>query len=124
MNLFFIIINLTLIKYVYSCYTNLTHYKTLYNYVPTQTLVQIPSTNCYTNIVTSYRYPDSCDGGLRNQGYRCNTNEYITTIRSCNETISKYMSYTTTLIPTTIAETYIYKLNCQNKTYSTLLTII
>lgn len=113
-----------LIKNVFCCYTNITYYKTTYGYIYTQTIIPTPTVTCYTNIETYYSYPDSCDGSIRNQGYKCNTKENIKTIISCNTKTTEYFTNVFSSYPTIIPETYIYKLNCKNKTYSSLITII
>lgn len=55
---------------------------------------------------------------------KCATKRYVTAMSSFSTTILKDLLYMTTIIPTKISETHIYKLDCKNKTYSSLITII
>lgn len=112
--------------YYYCCYTNITYYKKGYNNIPTRTWVTTSSTNCYSTIITTNIYPDSnfCDGDLRNQGHKCDIKTSYKPTMFCNTNVSNYWSNIDITIPTVSPEIHIFKLNCKNKTSSSLISII
>ena len=57
-------------------------------------------------------------------GMGCNIKTSTTYTTSCNTISSKYYISTTTIKPTNIVEAYLYKLDCKNKTHSSLISII
>lgn len=112
-----------LIDISYCCYTSIIRYNTSSIYIPTFTLIPTQTEYCYSQTITSYIYPDSCDGSSRNQGYKCNIKTVYPSKTLCNTTPTSYVSsYTSTSFSIT-SQTYVYKLNCKNKTYSSLINI-
>lgn len=112
------------IKCVICCYTNKTYYKSTYEYIPTKTLSISYTATCNSYYETSYIINPKCYVGLYHGGMGCNIKTSTTYTTSCNTISSEYYISTTSSKPTNIVETYLYKLDCKNKTHSSLISII
>lgn len=113
-----------LVNFTKCCYFNET--KTVISYSPTitQNINIIPTQLCSTNYIVSTMYFGECADTRRNQGGRCTTRYKTKTTSTCtSKTISNvYISPTST--PISIKQIYEYKLNCSNKSSSSLIRII
>lgn len=124
MNIKLLYIYLFYIQYIFCCYTNKTYYKSTYELIPTKTLSISYTTKCDINYETNYNINPKCYVGLYNYGMNCKGEKTIKPTTSCYETSSENYISTNINKPTSIAETFLYKIDCKNKTYSSLISII
>lgn len=112
------------INCILCCFINNTQTEIIYNsvYNPTKTI--IPISTCTTNYITSIDNNGLCADGKMNQGSRCKSTTSIIGTINCITTSTETMYSTFILEPTTVQRIYKYKLNCKNKTSSTLIDII
>lgn len=109
---------------VLGCYTNITNNEL--KYITTNTDVIIPTTTTTCNIQTNTRivHKDSCGDIIYNQGYKCRTLTFTETSSICETITTNIVSKTRTIIPTYFPKTFMYKLNCDNKSYSSLISVL
>lgn len=111
------------VNYILCCYTNKTFDKTLY--VPTiiQSTSIVPTPTCITTYITSINYYGGCIDINYNKGSNCRTKKSIIESSTCFITNSEYIYSTLISTPTILNQIYEYKLNCKNKSLSTLINI-
>lgn len=109
------------INCILCCYVNKTIIETSYISTVTQSVSVIPIA-CITNYITSTDYSGICADGRLNQGSRCRSTIYVTTTSICSpEKTGIYSSFIST--PTIFQKIHEYKLDCKNKSSSSLINI-
>lgn len=111
------------INYILCCYTNIT--SIIETYVPTPIkITNSTSTSiCSVSYISSLDYVGGCADIRINQGSRCKTSSFISSATICSQTNIEKIVTTTTPTPTTFNLVYNFKLDCKNKSSSSLITI-
>lgn len=118
------ILLISFINYILCCYTNKTFYETLYISTTIETKTFTPTPTCITSYITSINYYGGCIDINYNKGSNCRPKTSIIETSICTTTTIENMYTTIISTPTTLRKIYEYKLDCKNKTSSSLINII